>query len=106
MEKNNLKNEAQLALNRKDQQAAAIQQCKIEIELESNQDKDKIALVDRNFHKSTDDIKMRMHAEYERRSEDMLAQNQRLQTELQFQAPIESQKLETHVESPNKGFVR
>ena len=93
MEKNNLKNEAQLDLNLKDQQAAAIQQCKIEIELESNQDKGKIALTNRNFEKYADDIKMQMHAEYEKRSEDMLAQNQR---PLQSQALVESRKLEAH----------
>ena len=53
MESNNLKNEAQLAPNLKDHQAAAIHQRKIEIELESNQDKEKIALMSRQFQINT-----------------------------------------------------
>ena len=60
--------------------------------------------MDGNSQESIDDTKMQMHSAYEKRNEDMLAQNKRFQTELQSHALMENQKLEAH-QQQQKEFV-
>ena len=80
-----LKSEAELALRHADQHTAAIQQRKIYLELQNNQDKDTIAELNRKVHKSTDEMRVQMQADFKKQNEELMAN-------IQSQAQLEMQR--------------
>ena len=80
VEKNMIRTEAQQVIQAKDEQVAVIQQSKIESELMSNQDKDTIATMRRQFVNSTEDIRLRLLAEHQQTMDTVVAQNQQFES--------------------------
>ena len=67
------------------------------MELENHQDKDTIATLNRNFQNTTDNMRMQMQADFQRQNEEMMANNARLQAEIQSRAHMENQALEVQL---------
>ena len=80
-----LKSEAELALHHADQHAAAIAQRKIDLEFQSSQDEGTIAELNRKIHKSADEMRVEMQADFKKQDEEMMAN-------IQSQAQLEMQK--------------
>ena len=83
-----LKSEAELALHNANQHSQVIQHRKIYFEFENNQDKDTIAEMNRNFHKLTE-MRMQLQADFKKQNEAMMAN-------IQSQAQLEMQKREAN----------